>query len=209
MWCWVARLDSTRAVTHDGDGVGVRSISLRSLASCLLGAGLVIQACGPNATLSSADAASDGPRDGGSLFHLECAFGPDYLDDAEVPARVPHTCVNVRLSDFDTSCATSGDCVSVEVGELCPGDNDCGNGFINRRDYSKYLAVAGMIPFCTGSCPGGPGINPQCCHGTCTNFGSCIDDGGTPAADGRAEASGATDARDARVEAKTPAETGE
>jgi hypothetical protein len=96
------------------------------------------------------------------------------------------TCVDIALSDYDTSCTTASDCVEITAGTICTGGCECGGAAINIADQSKYdAAIASIKP---GIC-GCPTFGmPACIKGTCT---LCLSgttpgcgDGGVPPFDG-------------------------
>jgi len=77
------------------------------------------------------------------------------------------TCVDIRLSDFDTSCNKSSDCVEITAGTICNGGCECGGATINASGMAQYNAdIASIVPGLCG-CP--ISGTPTCVMGTCKN----------------------------------------
>ena len=92
------------------------------------------------------------------------------------------TCVTVDLSDFDTSCVTSADCVLVRSGELCSGYCDCpGDTVISRSEFGRYQTAISSVPPAAIACPCVSLPAPKCVQRKCVFCGgsqqSCPDGG--------------------------------
>jgi hypothetical protein len=112
------------------------------------------------------------PRSGSGVFCCPCLSG-----DAGPLAAAPDAsaCVNIDLSDFDTSCSADSDCTSVSSGAYCPSTckGVCPNAAINRDGEARYeqtLAQAsGSGEFCECGSLSLP--DTYCNHGVCTYCG--------------------------------------
>jgi hypothetical protein len=75
-------------------------------------------------------------------------------------------CVDLEPSMFDTSCATSSDCIDVTLGELCANGCLCGGSAINVADQAKYGQLIADLP--SGELCGCPYFgSPVCVAGQC------------------------------------------
>jgi hypothetical protein len=94
------------------------------------------------------------------------------VEGATVGASTPP----IQASDYDQSCATATDCVSVQEGNVCdPAAHQCANAAISKSAYDQYQAdVAKALASCNN--PGACGFeSPPCCvAGKCQiSTGSC------------------------------------
>lgn len=79
------------------------------------------------------------------------------------------TCVNIDVSNFDTSCTADSDCIEVTPGTICAGYTCiCGGASISAADQARYDALLASVP--RGE---GPGCNcpafgiPRCLQSQC------------------------------------------
>ena len=80
-----------------------------------------------------------------------------------------HACGTIMASDYDQSCASDADCVTVPEGDFCDANRctDCPNAVVSIRAQAQYEAdLASKIskPF-TCPCPSGP--TAVCNNGRC------------------------------------------
>jgi hypothetical protein len=74
-------------------------------------------------------------------------------------------CVDISLSDYDTSCSRSSDCATNTAGTLCTGSCECGGAAINVSGLSQYNAA--IAPITQGLCGCPFSGSPTCVSGTC------------------------------------------
>jgi hypothetical protein len=78
------------------------------------------------------------------------------------------TCVTIHLSDYNTACAEDADCISVNVGQICPGACLCGGGgAISTSEQARYAnALSSIQTDDTCPCPSSGPVT--CVGGQCT-----------------------------------------
>lgn len=75
-------------------------------------------------------------------------------------------CVDISASDYDTSCHTAADCITITAGRICDGTCFCGGTTINASGKAAYADATQGIQ--GGQCACGFEGAPQCIGGTCT-----------------------------------------
>ncbi len=83
---------------------------------------------------------------------------------------------SIDTADYDTSCTTAIDCVTVPVGDMC--DCSCDQGAINRNSVNAYNDDRVRIGGCSRLCGACPALRPAVC-----NAGKCAVSTGTAVTD--------------------------
>jgi hypothetical protein len=96
-------------------------------------------------------------------------------DGSGEAASVDASAQVVQASDYDQSCATDTDCVSVTEGNVChPSASQCPNAAISQSAFAQYQAdVDKALTYCDD--PSACGfVSPPCCvGGKCQAGGQC------------------------------------
>jgi hypothetical protein len=95
-----------------------------------------------------------------------CNDGGVTVSDGGADAKA---CVDISLSDYDTSCTTASDCFGIQVGKVCSGSCECGGTLVNVSGQAKYEAAVSGIEFSECPCPSAG--EPACLHGVCAYCG--------------------------------------
>jgi hypothetical protein len=93
--------------------------------------------------------------------------------DGSDAATVDANAQIVQASDYDQSCATDTDCVSVTEGNIChPSVSQCPNAAISQSAFAQYQAdVDQALTYCDD--PSACGfVSPPCCVGGKCQAGS-------------------------------------
>lgn len=84
---------------------------------------------------------------------------------------------SLETADYDTTCASPTDCVTLPMGDMC--DCSCNEGAINKRSVDQYNTDRTHIGGCSRQCKPCPALQGA----TCT-AGRCAVAPVTPLADG-------------------------
>jgi hypothetical protein len=89
--------------------------------------------------------------------------------DATSGSDATASCVDINLKDFDQTCKSSAECISITSGEVCSGQCACGGSTINKSGEAKYESeISGIV---SEDCPCVADGIPECVSGTCVLCG--------------------------------------
>jgi hypothetical protein len=83
-----------------------------------------------------------------------------------VAGKSAGTCVDVVASDYDTSCRSDSDCITITAGHLCSGQCACGGTTVNVDGEARYQAALSSLQLGECNCP--LQIAPRCVANVCT-----------------------------------------